>query len=230
MKRINLKDILASSFLKTLENAVIAQYRNWNKDNTMGKYFGQRKHYKNIRWLTEDDFINIGDPSEQFKLSKQGDIYTVKKGYYRLLIEINKKNKLRRIQLRFTKILKNDKICFIPEIHLLTAILFLKRPDKTYKYVVHKDGDVSNNHYRNLIWLNTLTGIHNDGIMYYEIPGCPGYVISETNVPYSFKRGLLKRMKLQKNHAGYVKLKMITENNKSTDFFISSSYCRNKKL
>lgn len=217
-RTINLKDILASSFLKTPANAVIAQYRSWNKDNTYGKYYGQKLHYTNLRWLTEDDFVYIGDPSEQFKLSKQGDIYTVKRGFYRLLKEINKKNQLRRIQLRFVKPLKNGNLCFIPEIHLLTALMFVKKPDESYKFVVHKDGDISNNHYRNLIWLNTLSGIYNDGIMYYEIPGCPGYVISETNVPYSFKRGLLKMMKLQKNKAGYVKVKMITVNNKRCEF------------
>lgn len=210
MKRIHLKDIVASSFLKTPKNAVISQYRNWNKDNNVSKYSGQENHYKNLRWLTEEDFINIGDPSENFKLSKQGDIYTVKKGFYRLLYEINKKNGLRLVQLIFDKPLKNGNMSFKPELHLLTAILFLKRPDPSYKYVVHKNGDISNNHYRNLVWLNTLTGIHNDGIKYYEIPGCPGYALSETNVPYTFKRGVLKRMKLQKNLGGYPKLKMTT--------------------
>jgi hypothetical protein len=79
----------------------------------------------------------------------------------------------------------------------------VKRPDNSYKFLVHKDGDVSNNHYRNLIWLQTLSGIHNDGIRYHTILGMPEYVLSDTNIPYSFKHGTLKKMKIWYDDNGY---------------------------
>jgi hypothetical protein len=218
VKRTNLKDILASSFLKTPDNAVVAVYRNWNKDNSKGKYVGQRQHYTNIRWLTENDLIYIGNPEEKFLLSKLGDIYTFKMGWFRLIVETNSNFNLRRVMMRLKTTNSKGLASELANIHKLVGLYFVKRIDETYKYLVHKDGDLSNNHYRNLIWLKTLSGIHNDGVAYFEVPGCPDYVLSETNMPYSFKRGILSQLKIQMRGDGYYSLKLITKENKYCDF------------
>ena len=208
-RNINLLDILASAFLATPKDAILAVYRRWNKDDKKGKYFGQRNHYSNVRWLTKKDFVDVKIGSRKCKVSKVGDIYTVNHvETYRLWSQKRKKNNLRYILVQPFKL----------ESHLITASCFIKKLDDTYIYCVHKDGDLSNCHYRNLIWLNTLAGIHNDGIKYYAVPNCPGYVLSETNVPFSFKHGVLFQMKLAKAKKNYRHITMITNKGNSRTF------------
>ena len=187
---IYLRDILASTFLKTPKNSVVSVHRKWNKDNNTDKYDGQTNHYTNVQWLTEDDFVDCGTCPETgniFRISKNGDGYSVTaNGTYLLLKQKHKKNGLRQGMFGSSR----------KDLHLLVANAFLKKPDETYKFVVHKDGDLSNTHYRNLVWLNTLSGIHNDGVRYYSIPKCSNYALSETNLPYSFQFGILSPMKI----------------------------------
>ena len=220
-RSINLLDILASTFLVTPKDAVLATYRRWNKDDKKWKYFGQRNHYSNIRWLTKKDFVDLKIGPRKCKVSKVGDVYTVNDiGTYRLWSQTQKKNNLRCIFLHPFKL----------ESHLITASCFIKKPDDTYIYCLHKDGDLSNCHYRNLIWLNTLAGIHNDGIKYYAIPNCLGYVLSETNVPFSFKQGVLFQMKLTTTKKNYRQIIMITNNGRAKIFRYHRVVCatRNK--
>jgi hypothetical protein len=95
---IYIKDILASTFLKTPKDAVIAVHRKWNK-NSEYKYKGQINHYTNIRWLREKDFVDVYDPKEKLCLSKQGDLYSYKAGTYKLLKEKQKSNGIRKVKL-----------------------------------------------------------------------------------------------------------------------------------
>jgi hypothetical protein len=203
---IHLKDILASTFLKHKENPETSVYKHWNKDNSKGKYFNQTTHYKNLKWLYEEDFINIGDPKNCFKLSKHGDLYTKKQSTYTLHKEDNLKNQLRIIK-------NNSSLTKNIHLHYETALAFVHRPDESYKYCLHKDGDPSNNHYRNLVWLKTLSGIHNDGIRYFEVPNFPEYALSETNLLNSFKNGIFKTIKIQNDGKGYKKIHLYDKNN-----------------
>jgi hypothetical protein len=206
---INLKDIVASTFLKVPKNPATAIYRHWNKDNCEGKYYGQKKHYTNIKWLTDDDFADVDEIDEKLKISKHGDLYSLKKNGYKMYKEtVSQPEQLRRVKMN----LKIRKIKGkVYQLHLVTALAFVRRPDDTYVYLIHKDGDISNNHYKNLVWVNTLSGVHNDGIRYFEIPRCPKYVLSETNIPYSFKRGILKKMKIYTDIKRYKRLCLVTD-------------------
>lgn len=209
-KRVLTQDILASTFLKTPENAITYVYKTWNK--TGRKYVGQKNHFSNIRWLTSDDFCDISNTEgfESYKLSRYGDVYSVIHGNYKLITETCKENGLRRVE--FSPDRKTTKIY---NIHNEVAKHFVPRPNKTYKYVVHRDGDLSNNHYKNLVWLKTLSGVHNDRVRYFEIPNCPGYAVSETNIPYSFKFGTLKKMTLTTDKDGYEILGLTKEKGKT---------------
>ncbi len=195
VKRLYLRDVLASTFLYTPYNAVTAMYKTWN--STGKKYINQNNHFTNIRWLTTGDFCNVSKTKgfESYMVSRHGDIYNNK---YKVITEKFKKNGLRLVTFCI-----NGKHTETYQIHKEVAKHFVKRPSREYKYVVHRDGDLSNNDYTNLVWLKTLSGIHNDEIRYFEIPNCPEYVISEKCVPYSFKFGTLKQMTLVTDKDGY---------------------------
>jgi hypothetical protein len=214
---INLRDILGSSYLKVPDNPVCTVHRSWNKDCNIGKYSGQQNHYSNIRWLSEKDFVSVGNAKEKIKISILGDLYSFKKSQPELIDEKSKKNGIRKVKTTTNRV-NGTPIQKTFHLHILTALSFCNRINKSYKYVVHKNGDTSNNHYRNLIWLNTLSGLHNDGIRYFNVPNCPEYVLSETNVPYSFKLGTLKRMKLRKDRKGYLTLQLRTKNKECLTF------------
>ncbi len=204
---LDIKDIAASTFLKVPDNAVIAVYRRWNKNNKEGKYHGQKNHYTNIKWLTNHDFAYVGNKKEDILISRQGDLYSMRylKGYKLLKELVVKENHLRKVKVSLKKSEGKYKTY---QLHIETALAFVKRPNKNYKYVLFKDGDVSNVHYRNLIWIDTLSGYHGDKIKYFEIPGYPEYVLSETNVPCSFKKGTLKIMKLHTDLKGYKRINL----------------------
>jgi hypothetical protein len=204
-KRIHLKDVIASTFLYVPQDAILVVYKSWNKKvknkkKEESKYKNQKNHYTNLHWITLKDLHRVTDEKgfENFWVSSYGDVYSVNKhGNYQLLKETQKTNGLRK-----TVICINGSLTRSFLIHELVAKYFVSS-SKPYKFVVHRDGDLSNNHYRNLVCLNTLCGIYNDGIMYYQIPNFEEYLVSETNVPYSFRFGTLKRMTLTTDKDGY---------------------------
>ena len=204
---INIRDILASTFLKIPNEAVVSVYRNHKKN----KYNNELNHYTNLKWLCKKDFVFLGDPKNGYILSNRGDIYSTNNNYNILKQEKNK-NGLRKITLNLKYRQEGPQYKdFI--LHYHVGINFVYRKDESYKYCIHKNGDITNNHYRNLIWLNTLSGIHNDGIKYTEIPNFPGYVLSEKDILYSFKNGLFKEIKLI-NGDRYKKVRLYDKNNK----------------
>ena len=206
--RLDLKDVLAWTFLKTPKDAIISVHKTWNRNSTEWKYENQRNHYTNIKWLVKNDFRYIKGTNRNFRISNHGDIYSLKRGKYVLIKEIKAKNGLRKAELR-------NKSKAIHYHHILTGISFVKRPNKNYRYIIHKDGDISNNHYRNLVWINTLSGLHNDHIRYFEIPGYPEYAISETNIPYSIKKGIFKILKVARDFGGYLTIELINNSHRN---------------
>ena len=54
-KHIYLKDILASTFLRVPENAVMATQKNWNRNFKRNRYKDQKIHYTDLVWLTVND-------------------------------------------------------------------------------------------------------------------------------------------------------------------------------
>lgn len=208
----NLRDILASSFLKTPLNAVISVHRRWNSTTDKRKYEGQINHYTNVRWLTENDFFDYDD-KECIRISIHGDLYSFKTGHYILL-----KENYYASQIKFSKYMSTYTTNKATNVilHIATAVAFNKRGNYSYKYVLFKNGDTFNGHYRNLTWVNTLSGIKHDGKMYTEIPNHQEYVISEDKVPFSFKHYTLKKLILTPNRDGYPTIKLIKDKKRYT--------------
>jgi hypothetical protein len=198
LKRTSLRDILASSFLRVPDEAITSVHKNWNSNDKRGRYFDQPNHYTNLRWLTRKDFKKLKG-AEKIIISSQGDLYSIKKGTFKMFKTVLNKNGSRRVRFKLNPASKSTVNLFA-----LTALAFVNRPNEKYIYVTHKDDDIGNDHYRNLEWINTLSGIHTDGNRYYEYPGFPGYALSESNFPYHFKRGKFRRMALHKDEKGYL--------------------------
>jgi hypothetical protein len=207
MRRINLRDIVASSFLKIPKDAFLSVHKNWNRKTVnikyKDRYYGQNNHYTNIKWLINSDFKRF--KNKNAFISNHGDLYYNKDGVYKIYKDYINKTGLRKIK---SPVNLGSTI----NLRLITALSFVERKNETYKYIMYKDNDFSNDHYKNLIWVNTLSGIHSDGNLYFNIPSFSGYVLSQTNKPYSFKSGLFKEMILQKDEAGYLIVKMIKNN------------------
>lgn len=219
-KRILLRDVLASTFLKTPKDVVLSVYRHWNTDNPNGKYHGQSKHYTNIRWLTENDLKDVESPEEKIKISIQGDLYSAKKGSYRFLKE-KISSGVRKVRVQLNNKGKAQFSWRTYNLHELVAKHFVQKKNDNYKYLFFKNNNNSDIHYRNMIWVNTLTGTKGDKVKYFDIPKCPGYALSETNIPYSFKWGRMTRLKLQKMATGYNRLALFNSQGKRKFFMFS---------
>ena len=196
LKRIKLRDLLAFTFLKVNNNPVTSVHLGWNKTGHY-KYKGQRNHYTNLKILYRSDFRDY----RRFKLSSRGDLYTVSNGVYRMINRLKKSNGLPYVEIRHKRKENVD-------LHELTAKLFLDE-QKRGKYLFHRDGDLSNTDYRNLIYTNTLTGIKSDGLMYYSIPHYSDYSVSENYKIYSYKSGVLSKLTPRKTLDGYSRIDLI---------------------
>lgn len=202
--RTNLNQVLASTFLKIPDKAALAVYKKWNENNKDGKYAGQSNHYTNVTWLADQDLKNVStlkghETFTDMAVSNRGDVYSMKKGKYLLIKERNRLNGLRQVTLRHRRG-ESEKIA---DIHILVGELFVNKPSDEYKFLVHKDGDLSNNHYKNLVWLKSLSCVYNDNVRYYTIPKFENHVISEFIKPYSFHSGVLLPMSLTTDKGGY---------------------------
>jgi len=62
-----------------------------------------------------------------------------------------KLSKVKQFHTANVKINGRYKSCLI---HKLVAELFIPKPDKTYKYIEHIDGNIENNHVSNLKWIS----------------------------------------------------------------------------
>ena len=197
-KMIYLKDILASTFLKVPENAVMS-VRLTRMRNEDDKIFPEDDvHYRDLIWLTTEDFKKVKGMKEKLIISRRGDLYYKQRDMYRLKAVYVAKNGLRKTKLP-SRILN---------ISVLTALAFIERKDETYRYLIHRDNDLQNDNWENLLWVKSLEGRHSDGVYYYGVPGFPEYLLSETNVPYSYKSGVLKQMNMKADVRGYKNLKL----------------------
>ncbi len=205
LKRIKLQDLLAYTFLKVSKNPVTSVHLKWNKKQTGSKYYkykGQQNHYTNMKILYEKDFKDF----HHFKISSRGDLYSIKVNVYKLLTQNVKDNGL--LYVENSSIKKNKWII----LHEITAQLFVTKENKSYKYLFHRDGDLTNNDYRNLIWTNSLTGKKGDKIMYFSLSDYPDYVISEHFDLFSYKKGTLYQMTLFKTPDKYFRVDIIKKN------------------
>ena len=91
--------------------------------------------------------IDVENNDEKIKISKCGDLYSGKNGNWRLLKEYTNKNGIKKLRLQLYKNGKNGYRGQVYILHILVAEAFLKKPDDSYVYLLHKDGDLSNNHY-----------------------------------------------------------------------------------
>ena len=196
LRSVYLKDILASTFLRIPENAVMAVQKIWNRDFKKRRYKGQKFNYKQICWLTIDDFKNVKGSNGKVLISKRGDLYYMRKYMYEMYIDKIGKNGLRKSP--YIELLNKSFI-----LSILTGLAFVSKRDHTYRFLMHQDNDLQNDHHNNLIWVNTLEGRHSDGMYYYNVPSFPLYMLSETNIPYSYKGGVFKKLKLMKDGNGY---------------------------
>lgn len=200
-KSISLKDILASAFLKIPNKALFAVHKNWNPNFKKNRYLGQSNNYRNLIWLTSEDVKKVDGTNGKVLISNRGDLYFKNASTYCMYVD-----KCNKSGLRFCSYNKSLE-CNI-KLSILTALAFVNRENETYKYLLYRDNNSRNDDYRNLVWVNTLEGRHSDGIYYYNIPSFPGYVLSETNIPYSFKSGTFKKLKLRRNFDGYLILSL----------------------
>jgi len=100
-----------------------------------------------------------------------------------------KKNEYKKISLRNG----DGKTNFF--VHRLVAEAYIENPDN-YKFIRHIDGDVGNNHPRNLMWVRTLYeskigNIHTlpEDKEFKAIPSFPGYFVTSEGEVYSLKTG-----------------------------------------
>ena len=86
----------------------------------------------------------------------------------------------------------------------IVAITFLDNP-YNFKYVVHKDGNKSNNHVDNLVWSPYPELLKGE---WKRIPGYPKYIISERGEVRSFRRLSFNLLKPQKTVSGLLRYRV----------------------
>lgn len=114
-------------------------------------------------------------------------------------------------------------------VHLSVALTFVPNPNN-YKYVLHIDGNVQNNHKDNLKWSESPD---RDSEKYKTIPGFPKYKISEDGTIKSYFDRHCRKIRLSYvDENGYSAISLRGENKKETKFIhrlVADAYLPNPK-
>ena len=218
----NVHDLVASTFLDIPKDALFSVHKTWNK--TGRKYKDQSNHYSNLQWVTQNDIKQFSN-NDMFYASKYGDFYRCIKGRYQLLPEEKSENGVSFYTVQNDNGKKKNY-----HVHKVVAKLFVDKLDESYKssqrednlhpsgmdckFVFHKDGDITNNNCNNLIWKNTLEGVHN-GKMYYSIPKFSKYVLDEEDNLLSYQKGVFTSMKLYERSDKYMRVTLTNDSGQS---------------
>jgi len=159
-------------------------------------------HYSNLEWV-ESLIENINDliwkdipDYPYYKISEYGHVMTCKKKIPKMMHTTKRSY---RDNVFLTK--GNVQKYFIVE--ELVAKIFLENPNN-YKYIIHKDGDLSNYHYTNLEWSPTIEKINKkDKTEWKNIPLYPMYKISNKGEVKSFSYNVTKLLKQHEDENGY---------------------------
>lgn len=191
-KTFTIKDLVAATFLKIPENAIMAVHKKY-KDNGP-KYLDISDHYTNLVILTKSDFRHY---TKNVYVSKYGDFYVFRGKNIKNRAEIYmlKQNENKQ-GVKFVE----KKTEFLGKVHYCKRIVvekFSNEFDPDAGYIIFKDGNKNNNHINNLTRTPSLTGIFSIGnCVSLEHLGCSDYCYCiDDNSFYSYKSGTFVKKK-----------------------------------
>ena len=158
--------------------------------------------YKRIQWKICKDL-------EMFYISECGDVWSKKKSDLKKFVYDN--------VVKRAKINYNKRYYYVDR---LVATTFIDNP-LDFPYVIHKDGNYSNNNYKNLYWSWTEDGTYSEDIPKYKLEWkslFSNYKISERGDILSFAKEP-KLLKPTKNRKGYLSIGIV-ENKERNIYYI----------
>lgn len=138
----------------------------------------------------------------RYKISEFGDIMSYCNHIPYLMTIKNRLNKDKIISLYDDQ--NKPKEFYIDHLVAKTFIPNLNN----YKYVIHIDEDIGNNHYKNLMWSETSM---NNNSEWKDIPKFPGYKISKNGTVKSYIKKSPYELKPYISEQGYLKVTLTNE-------------------
>lgn len=170
----------------------------------------ENNHYTNLKWnKTLKDFPDmewkILKNFKKYKISEFGHLMSYCYNIPIIVISIIR-NKTEHIVL----VDDENKSKKYLSIESLVAESFVLNPNN-YKYIIHLDKNINNNHYSNLIWSETPDIEDDDSEDWIEIPKFPGYKVSSKGRFKSYKKKYPYILNPYISEAGYPSVNLYNE-------------------
>ncbi len=204
-KNFRVHNLVAQAYIDNPNNCVHAKHINGDKsDNNPDNLQWVKKKYvnrtivrKEKEYIDEENGLPIDDSGDYF-ITEDGKIYN-KSGLI-MSTFYEKRSGFEMVTLR----IQGNKKDYL--IHRLVAKCYISNSEE-YKFIKHRDGDISNNKASNLSWVKNRFDMKTHTIHtlpeeqeFREIPSYPNYFITKDGKVYSLKTG--KYLKLS-DREGY---------------------------
>jgi len=167
----------------------------------------QNNHYKNLKWIKKGEYFILKGNENNMKWSTITHMFPGYKIFENGEIK-SRKGKVTENLLKCghkTVVLLNvqNKPTYI-RLHILLALAFLPQVENnSYKYVIHKNGNVSDNSLDNLKWSQMPEESEGECIEWLPYPEDKEYFIKNTGEIKSYKSGVGKILSPYKAERGY---------------------------
>jgi len=199
-------DLVAKTFIPNPSGTPFVKHISENLETNLN-------HYKNLKWYSGSE--NYGymiwkdlPTYDCFKVSEYGHVASTFYAKRKMLSTREMDRGMISIRLSANG---------YDHIQDLVALAFIPNPNG-YSSVKHKDGNLKNNHYSNLEWVENLINDLDD-LIWKDIPDFPGYKISEYGHIMSFKTKIPQKIHTNKKTYGR-HTTFLTKNNIQTYFYI----------